>query len=83
MMMNRTQSFTKNQVSKNSGMPRRLALSPDSDQASKSGQVCSDRGIPQGIWVKTEMLTGLFPVKSKFNHQLYFKMEGLKKKQSP
>jgi len=83
MMMNQAQSFTKNHVSKNSGMARRLALSLDSDQTSKNGQVCSDRKNPLGILVKTEMLMGLFPVTSKFNHQGHSKMEGLRKKQSP
>ena len=83
MMMNQALSFTKNHVSKNSGMARWLALSLDSSQALKNGQVCSDREIPLGILVKTGMLTGLFPVKSKFNNQVYFKMERLSKKQSP
>ncbi len=83
MTMNQTQLFTKKHVSKNSGMARRLALRLDSGQESKNGQVYSDRKIPLGILVKTGMLTGLFPVKSKFNHPVYFKMEGLRKKQSP
>jgi hypothetical protein len=82
-MMNQAQSFTKNHVSKNSGMARRLARGLDSGRALKNEQVCSDREIPLGILDKTGMLTGLFPVKSKFNHQVYFKMEGLRKKQSP
>lgn len=83
MMMNQAQFFTKNNVSKNSGMAKRLALSLDSGQALKNGKVCSDRGTPLGIGVKTGILTGLFPVKSKLNHQAYSKMKGLNKKQSP
>ena len=82
-MMNRAQSFTKNHVSKNSGMASRLPLGLDSDQVSKNGQAYSDREIPLGTLAKTGMLPGFFPVKSKFNNQVYFKMEGLRKKQSP
>jgi len=83
MRMTWAQSFTKNHVSKNSGMARRLALSFKSRLKSKNGQVCSDRENPLGILVKIGMLAAFFPVKSKFNNQVYFKMEGPRKKQSP
>jgi len=82
-MMNQALSFTKKYVSKNSGMARRLALSLDSGRALKNEQIYSGGKIPLGILDKTGMLTGLFPVKSKFTHQVCSKMEGLKKKQSP